>query len=334
MWFWIGLVLGCRDKDTGQETGGPTDSGLASATIDWVPVLEDAPEGAFLSVWGADAEDVWIVGGQFDEGYILRGHDQSWTSQPLPEGTPLLNWVHGTAADDVWVAGLSGTILHWNGSDWTDHSIDTEAAFWGLYAQPSGEVVAVGGASRWGGESAMIWRYDGSTWSSIALPKPVDASENLFKVTFDGDQYWMVGAGGVALRGDGDSMEALATGYAGDLVTATVSDVADVVVVGGRGTGVIAQPSADGLSVTTQANAGLNGVCAYPNGLSVVVGERGYSALYDAETGELTEVLGITLDILHATWGMSGGKMYAVGGNLNTAEPYFHGVILVSDAPE
>lgn len=332
MLLWI-LLAGCKDKDTPTDTS-PPDTAPPPA-IAWTAVAEEVEEGAFLSVWGASGEDVWIVGGQHDAGHILRGSGDRWTAQPVPDGTPLLNWVHGTSADDVWVAGISGTLLRWDGSTWTDHSVDTEAAFWGLYAHPSGEVIAVGGESRWGGDGAMIWRFDGSAWSAVALPEKLKGLGNLFKVTHDGSQYWLVGASGAALRGDGASFAPVATGYPNDLVTASrpAGGGHDPIVVGGRGTGVVLEPDGAALSVSTQANAGLNGVHVYTDGTAIVVGERGYSARFDPDTDTLTEAPAATLDILHATWGEDGGTMYAVGGNLNTAEEYFHGVILTADAP-
>jgi hypothetical protein len=333
MLLWIMLTTGCKDRG---ETGDPIDTGEPAASLAWEAVAEDVAEGAFLSVWGATAEDVWIVGGQPEAGHILRGSGTTWTAQALPAGTPLLNWVHGTSSSDVWVAGISGTLLHWDGAAWSDHSIDTEAAFWGLYADADGSVLAVGGASRWGGEAAMVWGYDGSDWSTIALPEKLAGLGNLFKVhRGDDGRYWLVGAGGAAMVGDGTDFSAVATGYAGDLVTVSRPPAGGpLVVVGGRGTGIVMEPDGERLSASAEANAGLNGVCVYPSGLSVVVGERGYSALFDAETDTLTEVPPITLDILHATWGEAGGRMYAVGGNLNTAEDTFHGVILTAAAPE
>ncbi|MEL6347021.1 MAG: hypothetical protein AAFV53_28160, partial [Myxococcota bacterium] len=256
----------------------------------------------------------------------------TWSPAALPEGTPLLNWVHGTGSDDVWVAGLQGTLLHWDGAEWVDHSVQTDAAFWGLFARSPDEVVAVGGASRWGGEAAMIYSFDGEQWSEQALPETASGLGNLFKVFHDGTQYWLVGAGGAAMVGDIDvGFTSAPTGFAGDLVTITGDPV---VAVGGRGTGLIMEADGGRLVSGPQTNAGLNGVRVYPGGIAIVVGEFGYSAIYDLTDGSLEPIPSVTTDILHATWGGPGGEMYAVGGNLNTAEEYFHGVILNGRAPE
>lgn len=53
-------------------------------------------------------------------------HDGEWCRavSPLEAGAPLLA-VRGTAADDVWAVGKGGTILHYDGTSWSDRSYDT-----------------------------------------------------------------------------------------------------------------------------------------------------------------------------------------------------------------
>ena len=74
-----------------------------------------------MSIWEAGEYDIWVVGGQADKGLVLRCQTEEctredWLDVPVPEGTPLLNWVHGIDSNNVWVGGLSGTLLFWNGS--------------------------------------------------------------------------------------------------------------------------------------------------------------------------------------------------------------------------
>jgi hypothetical protein len=77
----------------------------------------------------------------------------------------------------------------------------------------------------------------------------------------------------------------------------------------------------------------LNGVHSYGE-VAVVVGENGFVGTWDLAGHGLVSEPPLTLDILHATWGWPGGRMYAVGGNLATAGDTFHGVILSARAPE
>jgi hypothetical protein len=322
------------DTDT-DEPGDSGDSGSPGPAIAWSPVVSDDARGAWLSVWGSAADDVWIVGGQPESGVVLRGSGSDFTEVVLPREVPILNWVHGTGADDVWIGGVSGTLLHWDGSDWTDHSLGVEEAVWGVFAVAPDDVYAVGGESAWGGETALARHYDGTSWSEVVVPDELSAPSNLFKVhAVSPTEVWAIGVGGVAMVGSGTSFAPAPTGVAADLVTANASH-GPLVVVGGRGTGVIMEADgAGGLASSVQAGAGLNGVMVYPSGVAVVVGELGYSGLFDLETDELTDVLGSSNDVLHATWGVPGGTMYAVGGNLYTTADSFEGIVLTAEAPE
>lgn len=335
----LAALVACGDKgddDTGPVGGGADDSAV-DEVIAWEAVLEQDDRGAFLSVWGPSGSDVWIVGGQPETGLVLRGSAAGgFVEEALPAGVPLLNWVHGVSASDLWVGGIQGALLHWDGSAWTDFSQDMEEAIWGVYAVSSDEVYAVGGSSGFGGENAVALRWDGASWSNVALPSELDGLDNIFKVHHDGTNLWMVGKQGAAMVGDGITMTAVATGITADLVTANrPASGGPMVVVGGRGTGTILEAGADSLTVTAKANAGLNGVQVFASGTqAVVVGEGGYSALYNLDDDSVTEQLPLTTDVLHAAWGEAGGTMYAVGGNLFTAGDTYHGTVLAAPAPE
>ena len=76
--------------------------------VEFEVLVDNAPEGGLWSAWGPAPDDVWVVGGQADAGVVLRGDENGFTALDVPGETPLLNWVHGTSASDVWVGGLSG----------------------------------------------------------------------------------------------------------------------------------------------------------------------------------------------------------------------------------
>lgn len=298
--------------------------------IDWEIALDDAPEGVFLSAWGADADDVWVVGGQPDEGAVMRGSGTSFDAFDLPAGTPLLNWVHGSAADDVWVGGIEGTLLHWDGAVWTDHDLGVDEAVWGVHAASRDEAWAVGGESSWGGTAAMAFAWDGSGWDPLTLPPALADAPNLFKVAEAGGTAWIAGVDGVAATIDGDVVTSVSTGTAQDLVTVDAAN-GPVVVVGGRNTGVVLEPAGDGLAVTTTARAGLQGVSVYADDRALVTGENGFSGIYHIDEDRLDEVLPITDAVLHGCFVAHDGALYAVGGNLFTAGDTFAGVLLTAD---
>lgn len=323
----LSLYFSCNGKttDTG-DSATIVDTSNSIPANEWSIAKENAPEGLFMSAWADSDDDIWIVGGQVDSGIVLRGATDQWEPLELPQGTPLLNWVNGTSSTDVWVGGLFGTLLRWNGSVWEDHSLDIEEAIWGVYAVSTTDVLAVGGESKWGGSAATIAHFDGSEWGYVDLPSELSDSSNLFKVSHDGLQYWIVGAQGAVLKGNGEDFEAIPTGITTDLITVHHNNERTQIV-GGRGTGLVIDIVDDGvLSSPVQSIAGLNGVHIIDDSQSFVVGERGYGAHYS--NGQFEEVEAITLDILHGTFSSPNGTIYAVGGNLFTSDPTFHGILL------
>ena len=314
------FLIGCIAKTT--------DSSFDPANQQWRSVIEDDERGAWMSIWQAPEGEIWIVGGQPEEAKILKcSHTRcdmdSFEEMELPQGTPLLNWVHGTSNVDVWVGGLQGTLLHWNGVDWEDYSQPIEEAIWGIYALSSDEVYAVGGTSRWGGTEAVVFSKSTDGFVSIPLPTELEDLPNLFKVSHDGDKFWLVGQQGALLQCETECVP-IPTGITADLIT--ISNQGNRLhVVGGRGTGIYFLIEDGVLGDIQQVPAGMNGVDAQ-NDSVFMVGERGYASLL--EHGTEQELPSITLDVLHAAMISDEGLGYAVGGNLFTSDPFFHGIVL------
>ena len=307
------LIFACSSSS--EDTSGidPSKDLPEEENLEWNVSVENDERGAFLSAWSPKEDEIWVVGGLPSAGVVLKGNKEiGWTEVELPENTPLLNWIHGTSETDIWVGGLYGSILQWNGSEWLDHSQEVEEAVWGIFVReidgengPQKEVVAVG-ESKWGGTIGQIWKYDGENWSNIELPSEVSTASNLFKVTFDGDKYWIVGVAGTLLYGDIDNLSALPTGIATDLITVSPSpNVGEVLIVGGRGTGTYFW-GYDGIIEMENAQqtiAGLNGVFVTAE-TSLMVGEMGYGVVIESQRNsdnEPIEPIAVTRDILHAT---------------------------------
>lgn len=320
------LVLTACDDD---------DTAVVDDPLQWEASVEDDDRGAFLMAWGAAKNDVWVVGGQPDAGVALRGGPGALVDIALPEGTPLLNWVHGTATDDVWFAGLGGTLLHWNGSAWTDHSQPIEAAFWGVHAHSATDVWAVGGRSAWGGDRAVIYHFDGASWTELDLPEVLADLGNIYKAHHDGTDLWACGLEGAVIRASSaESLEAFPSGFAGDIVTVHGQPGGDPLFVGGRGTGAVLEIDGDSLAVTAQAPAGLSGVHVMPDGRAIVAGENGYAGVYEPASDTLTASVVPTQDVLHGVFVEEDGTIWVVGGNLYTASDRFDGSVWTSPAPE
>ncbi|MFK7928401.1 MAG: hypothetical protein AB8H79_09430 [Myxococcota bacterium] len=309
-------------------TGCPGGDDDPESPVQWTAAVEADARGAFLMAWGPDGGDTWIVGGQPETGLVLRGTAGALDEVPLPDGTPLLNWVHGTAADDVWVGGLNGTLLHWDGAAWSDQSEPVEGAFWGIHARSPSEVWAVGGASAWGGDTAMAYRRDGDSWVALEIPTELEGLGNLFKAHHNGQEWWACGfAGAVVKSADGQTLTAVPTGSTQDIVTVHSLPDEPPLFVGGRGTGAVFEVSGDSVTRTAQAPAGLSGVHVIDATTALVAGEGGYAGLYNPVDDTLQEAPVPSDDVLHGAFVSSDGTLWVVGGNLYTASDTYSGSI-------
>ncbi|HET9930877.1 MAG TPA: hypothetical protein VFQ35_09330 [Polyangiaceae bacterium] len=67
--------------------------------------------------------------------------------------------VWGASANDIWIAGESGTLLHWDGSTWTEVPSGTQSALRALSGTSAKDVWAAG-------LDGVLLHFDGSSWSS------------------------------------------------------------------------------------------------------------------------------------------------------------------------
>jgi hypothetical protein len=81
-----------------------------------------------------------------------------WIS-PLPQGEPL-HGISGTARDDVWSVGEAGTILHWDGGQWSLANQTNGPALYGVFARTRDDAWAVG-------DGGVILRWNGAGWAGV-----------------------------------------------------------------------------------------------------------------------------------------------------------------------
>lgn len=119
--------------------------------------------GAELDGFGAHLEDVWVApdGSVFAVGNgVLRRAEGLWTSESVPP----MNWygVWGRDAEDVYVVGDGGTILHYDGTDWTAMNSGTGVQLYGVSGTATGPVYAVG-------QSGTVLQLEDDTWLPIGI---------------------------------------------------------------------------------------------------------------------------------------------------------------------
>ncbi len=148
----------------------------------WSPIEE--PLGVVNALWSAADGHAIAVG---DFGNMYRHESGTWNLMGAPSKA---HWqaVHGFAADDVYAAGHTGTLAHYDGFVWT------EVTNIGLNPR------ALGGTS---GEDLLVvgddgaaWAFQDDTWAPLDLP----GDQTLRAILTEEDALWVVGDDGTVLR--------------------------------------------------------------------------------------------------------------------------------------
>ena len=86
----------------------------------------------------------------------------SWSIEH-PAAWPL-NGVWGTSSSDLFAVGMIGTILHYEGTEWSDMTSGTTQGLYAVWGTSSSDVYAVG-------TYGVILHYDGTQWSEMTCRK-------------------------------------------------------------------------------------------------------------------------------------------------------------------
>jgi hypothetical protein len=160
-------------------------------------------EGYMDDVWGAAANDVWIVA---DDGTILHWDGSALATKlnQLGTGTAGPAAVHGTGPADVWFIG--GGLRHWDGQSiaavTTLPALPQFAALAAVHAIAANDVWVTA-------EQGVVYRWNGATWTTPPVPaiRP-DENGNVQLFAFDGtsaSDLWAVGTDGDVFQFDGSS---------------------------------------------------------------------------------------------------------------------------------
>jgi hypothetical protein len=183
------------------------------------------PSGASVAaMWIDNMGRVWSAG---DLGTIsIDGSSEIGT----PSRTSGMA-IHGTSANDVWVAGFFNTPAHWNGSAWSEITIgDFPVAVWATSTgawvvgnwvwQCSATTCAqatpgVQGRGIWAAADNDVWvvgdivpyHWNGATWAPVVIPNNLVSNAVWGSSTSD---VWVVGDGGLIMHYDGASWSVVA----------------------------------------------------------------------------------------------------------------------------
>ncbi len=116
------------------------------------------------AIWGTSASDVWAVGGT-SSAEILHYDGSTWSAQGTATSSPYYD-VSGSAANDVYAVGSSGTIAHFDGSGWSSMTSSTSATLLSVWASAPDDVWATATNDM---RSGWFIHYDGVSWSLFGL---------------------------------------------------------------------------------------------------------------------------------------------------------------------
>lgn len=292
------------------------------APVEWTRAFDTTGLGWMMSGWGPGDGTLWVVGGTPTRGRIIRHQNGEWAVVDPGIDVPLLNWVHGTSATDVFFAGEDGTILHFDGSTWRLHETPVSAAVWGVWAVAPDDVWAVGGDVS-SEDPPFVIHYDGESWTRVALP-PIQRPRvrALFKVWGSGPRdIYAVGQNGLILHYDGEEFREIPVGVSQDLIGIWGTGADDITVVGGRSNAEIVH--FDGERWTRKPPSrwpGLNGVWARRRDVAHLVGINGTVLRLDPRTLEVSQEIVPTHLTLHAVFGDRSGALMVLGANFFAPE--------------
>ena len=169
-----------------------------------------------------------------------------------------------------FAVGNNGTILQYNGSNWSNVSSPTTANLRGVYVVSISEAWAVG-------DSGKIIKWNGSTWSTVTSPTSAQLNSiSMLDYNLSGyaNTGWAVGNSGTAISYNGSTWSSNNTGSAANLRGVALfftNPDQDVWAVGDSGT-IMHFNSTSWVSVTSNVSKQLNGIsliapqqCAFAN---------------------------------------------------------------------
>ena len=85
-----------------------------------VEVLDQSTEH-IRAIWIANSESVWLAFGSAQEGGLFVGNYQTGFARSGPNVPATRTAIAGSDEQDIYAGGSLGTLLHYNGSEWSAH---------------------------------------------------------------------------------------------------------------------------------------------------------------------------------------------------------------------
>jgi hypothetical protein len=162
-WVWLGA--------TQVWTVGAAGRVLRLDPVNHVKVIEESlgESITLFGVWGANEDEVWVVGGDTNlsaNGAIVARYRpaQGWDFPPIPAEAAAQIAVYkvwGRAADEVYAVGTGGVILRWDGLAWSSMDSPTDRTLFTVNGTAE-TLYAVGSSG-----TGLLLRNDGEAWVDV-----------------------------------------------------------------------------------------------------------------------------------------------------------------------
>ena len=164
-----------------------------------------------------------VCGGRVEKSLPICSADGWCWDNPSPQGNDVQAAVSLPSGDN-WVAGRGGTVLHFDGAQWSGATAIAPADFYAVYASSNGDVWA-------GGMNGTLVHWNGSAWSNAASPTTSDV-RGLWGT--GASQVWAVGLSGTVLAWNGSAWSKVTVPTTADLYGVFGTSASDVWAVGNQ----------------------------------------------------------------------------------------------------
>ena len=151
----------------------------------WAPF--ETPGGVKRGIFGFGGDNIFVVGESANRGFVGHFNGSSWISYRsdyfLANGDTVypLYSVWGSSPDNVWAVGDRGTIIHWDGSQWSKVQSPTNLILWDIWGTSADNVYAL--HISFANQSKLI-HFDGMEWREITDQLPA-SERSLVSLWFD-----------------------------------------------------------------------------------------------------------------------------------------------------
>ncbi|MFC1938079.1 hypothetical protein ACFLWH_00230 [Chloroflexota bacterium] len=258
--------------------------------------------GTTSYLWGVCGTSASDVFAVGSWGTILHYDGDDWSSMNSGVYPLWIGHVWCNSPSDVFAVGALNTILHYNGTDWSSMSSGTMLDFSGLWGSSSSDVFAVS-------SSGTILHYDGTSWEMR------DSGTTNFLSSVWGtssSDVFAVGNMGTIIHYDGSAWGPMVSGTTKSLWCVSGSSPSDVYAVGADGT-ILHYDGTTWSSMASSTTTYLRTVwCGSPNSVFAA----GFGGTIVHFNGSIWTAMptGITSN-LRDIWGLSTSDVFAVGDN-------------------